>query len=216
VEDVNGGTRIISTGVVSVSFDDIDAIKDARDEATLEAKSLISGFMSEMTSSDQTIDKAVRETKSMQGDTKAGLRKEVIERVKSLRSSTQNLLKGVVLLGECYTKGKEFRASVGVKPEFIAAAEKLSKSIANQPSSNSVAPSPELLRERARGRPGARRDKYGGNSIETLWFKRHHGNPSKRYLLVFHFAQSKQDQSRDINACRVVISTLVVGPLAIA
>ena len=47
VEDVNGGTRIIATAEVTVSFDDIDAIKDARDEATLEAKSLISGFMSE-------------------------------------------------------------------------------------------------------------------------------------------------------------------------
>ena len=133
VEDVNGGTRIISTAVVSVSFDDIDAIKDARDEATIEAKSLISAFMSEGISSSQTIDRAVRETKSMQGDSKAGLRNEVIERVKRLRSSTQGMLRGVVPLGECYTKGKEFRSSVGIKPETIAAAERLSNPLPNQP-----------------------------------------------------------------------------------
>jgi hypothetical protein len=144
VEDVNGGIRIISTAEVSVSFDDIDSIKDARDEATLEAKSLISGFMSEGIRSDQTINKAVQETKSMQGEAKTAVRNEVIERVKRLGSSTQSLLHGAVPLGECYTKGKVFRVSVGIKPETIAQAEKLSggmsKSHANQPRFGSPAP----------------------------------------------------------------------------
>jgi len=144
VEDVNGGTRIIATAEVTVSFDDIDSIKDARDEATLEAKSLISGFMSEGIRSDQTINKAVQETKSMQGEAKTAVRNEVIERVKRLGSSTQALLRGVVPLGECYTKGKVFRASVGIKPETIAQAEKLSggmsKSHAKQPHAGSPVP----------------------------------------------------------------------------
>jgi hypothetical protein len=137
VEDVNGGTKIIATADVSVSFDDVDSIKDARDEATMEAKSLISAFMSEGIRSDQIVNKAVQETKSMQGDTKVAVRKEIIDRVKRLASSTQALLRGVVPLSECYTKGKEFRVSVGIKPETITSAERaagnISNSTANQP-----------------------------------------------------------------------------------
>ncbi len=144
VEDVDGGIRIIATAEVTVSFDDIDSIKDARDEATLEAKSLISGFMSEGIRSEQEIKKAVQETKSMQGEAKTAVRNEVIERVKRLASSTHALLRGAVPLGECYTKGKVFRASVGIKPETIAQAEKLSggmsKSHATQPRSGSPVP----------------------------------------------------------------------------
>jgi hypothetical protein len=126
VEQVKGGIRIISTAAVSVSFDDIDAVKDARDEATLEAKSQISQFLSEGIRSEQSVNKAVAETKSMQGDSKATARKETIDRLKQLRSSSQALLRGVLPLGECYTKGKEFRMSVGIKPETISDAETLS------------------------------------------------------------------------------------------
>lgn len=144
VEDVNGGIRIISTAEVSASFDDINSIKDARDEATLEAKGLISGFMSEGIRSDQVINKAVQETKSMQGETKTAIRNEVTQRIKRLASSTQALLRGVVPLGECYTKGAVFRVSVGIKPETIAQAENLAggmpKSHANQPRSASPVP----------------------------------------------------------------------------
>ena len=38
VEDVDGGIRIIATAEVTVSFDDINSIKDARDEATLKPR----------------------------------------------------------------------------------------------------------------------------------------------------------------------------------
>jgi hypothetical protein len=137
VEDVNGGTKIVSTSAVPVSFDDVDSIKDARDEATLEAKSLISAFMSEGIRSEQIVNKAVQETKSMQGDAKVAARNEVTNRIKRLASSSQALLRGVVPLGECYTKGKELRVSVGIKPETIASAENLAggiaNSVANQP-----------------------------------------------------------------------------------
>jgi len=134
-----------------VTFDDVDSVKDARDEATLEAKSLISEFMSEGIKSDQVINKVVQETKSMQGDSKVAARNEVTERLKRLASFSQALLRGVVPLGECYTKSKEFRASVGIKPETISAAENLaggvSNSLANQPpapgaATPTTAPSP--------------------------------------------------------------------------
>jgi hypothetical protein len=122
VEDVKGGTRIISTASASVSFDDVDSIKDAREEAELEAKAAIAKFLSEGIRSDSTIDKAISETKTMSGEQKDILRKEASLRIKRLASSSQALLRGVVVLGDCYTKAREYRISVGLKPETIAAA----------------------------------------------------------------------------------------------
>lgn len=144
VEDVSGGTKILATASASVSFDDIDAIRDAKDEATLLAKAAISKFINEDISSDESINKAVNETKSMQGDNKENTRNEVIQRVKSLRNSSQALLRGVVVLGDCYTKSKEVRVSVGLKPETIQSAGTvaggISKSTASNPSTQTAAP----------------------------------------------------------------------------
>jgi len=139
-EDVSGGTKILATSGASVSFDDIDAIRDAKDEATLLAKAAISKFLSEEISSDESIAKAVNETKSMQGTEKENTRQEVIERVKTLRNSSQALLRGVVVLGDCYTKGREVRVSVGLKPETI----KTAGTLANETSKSlSVQPTPQ-------------------------------------------------------------------------
>ena len=114
-----------------MSFDDVDSIKDARDEATIEAKSLIAQFMSEGVRNEQEIKRAVEETKSMQGDNKVATRNELVSRVKKLASFSQALLRGVVPLGECYTKGKEFRVSVGIKPDTISSAGNLADGISN-------------------------------------------------------------------------------------
>ena len=119
VEDVDGGTKIISTSSAGVSFDDVSAINDARDEATLEAKAAISKFMTEGIKSDEEITKAIEETKSMQGQSKTVAQKSTVDRVKKLSNSTQALLRGVIQLGDCYTKGSEIRVSVGIKPETI-------------------------------------------------------------------------------------------------
>lgn len=130
-EDVAGGTKILATATASVSFDDADSVRDAKDEATLLAKAAIFKFLTESITSDEAINKAVNETKSMTGAGKAATRKEVIERVKTLRNSSQALLRGVVVLGDCYTKGTEVRVSVGLKPETINAAGNTAGSIAD-------------------------------------------------------------------------------------
>jgi hypothetical protein len=142
IEDVQGGTKIVATAGVSVSFDDVDSVNDARDEATLEAKAMISKFMSEGIKSVEQVKRAVQETKSMQGDAKDALRKEVIERVKILSNSSQALLRGAVPLGSCYTKGREFRMSVGIKPETIKSAGNLAAGIAGtNPTPSGAGPS---------------------------------------------------------------------------
>jgi len=76
----------------------------------------------------------------MQGTEKENTRQEVIERVKTLRNSSQALLRGVVVLGDCYTKGREVRVSVGLKPETI----KTAGTLANETSKSlSVQPTPQ-------------------------------------------------------------------------
>lgn len=126
IEDAAGGVKILATASVGVSFDDIDAINDARDEATLQAKTMIAAFFKEGVSNDDDINHAVDETKSMQGNTKQAARKETVKRVKTLAGHTSGLLRGVVPLGDCYTAGREFRVSVGVKPDTIAQAGAMS------------------------------------------------------------------------------------------
>ncbi|MFZ1536484.1 MAG: hypothetical protein WAT23_03760 [Chromatiaceae bacterium] len=138
IEDVAGGTKILATATVSVSFDDPDSIRDAKDEAKLLAKAEISKFLSESISSDEAVAKAVNETKSMTGAGKDNVRKEVIDRVKVLRNSSQSLLRGVVQLGDCYTKGQEVRVSVGLKPETIQSAGNAAGSISESVATNPV------------------------------------------------------------------------------
>jgi hypothetical protein len=121
--------KYVSTASASVSFDDIDAVKDAREEATLEAKATLAKFLTEEIQSDSTIAKIVNESKKMSGTGKEGVRNEAIRRTKLLRNSSQALLRGVIVIGDCYTKGAEVRVTVGVKPESIAAAEGLAGTI---------------------------------------------------------------------------------------
>ena len=142
-EDVAGGTKIMATASASVSFDDADSVRDAKDEATLLAKAVLAKFMTEGIKSDEEINRVVNETKSKTGAGEANVKKELVERFKTLRNSSQALIRGVVPLGDCYTKGKEVRVTVGIKPQTINAAGNLAGSItdsvASQPTPTSGA-----------------------------------------------------------------------------
>lgn len=126
--DLIADNKYVATASASVSFDDIDAVKDAREEATMEAKATLAKFLTEEIQSDATISKIVNESKKMNGAGKETVRNEAITRTKLLRNSSQALLRGVIVLGDCYTKGTEVRVTVGVKPESIRAAEALAGS----------------------------------------------------------------------------------------
>ena len=93
IEDVAGGTKILATSSVSVTFDDVDSVQDARDEATMEAKSLISKFMSEDIMSDEMVNRVVAESKVATAEGKTATREELVIRVKTLRNSSQALLR---------------------------------------------------------------------------------------------------------------------------
>lgn len=165
IEDVAGGTKILSTASASVSFDDPDSIRDAKDEATLLAKAEISKFLSEAIKSDEAITKAVNETKSMTGAGKDNVRKEVIDRVKVLRNSSQSLLRGVVQLGDCYTQGREVRVSVGIKPETIKSAGNTAGSISESVAAN---PAPAAGMSQSQPTPSSPSDAASGANKTPL------------------------------------------------
>ena len=143
VEDVAGGTKILATSSVSVTLDDVDSVQDARDEATMEAKSLISKFMSEDINSDEVVNRVVNESKISSAEGKSATREELVVRVKTLRNSSRALLRGTVTLGDCYTPGREMRVSVGIKPETIRSAERLSGGISGSLENEQTAPNAE-------------------------------------------------------------------------
>lgn len=142
VESVDGNKfKVLSTYSASVNFDDSSAIRDAREEAQLQAKAQITAFLEETVKSEKDINKVVDESVTMQGADKSVTRKEVKQTLQRMSQSSQALLRGVVPLGDCYTKAKEVRVTVGIKPETITQAENvagsISKSLATQSPSNS-------------------------------------------------------------------------------
>ena len=174
VQDVQGGTRILATAGVSVAMDDIDSIHDAREEATIEAKALIAKFLNEDISSDSKIDKIVNESKQSDGQSVKIDRKELVSRVKSLRNSAKALLRGVVTLGSCYTKGRELRVTVGLKPETIKSAENLAGSI-----KSSVSKEPTLRSGTSTGQGSASSESSGSGASQPLRGMDGHSNSDK-------------------------------------
>jgi hypothetical protein len=140
-ETVSGGTRILATASASVQADDVSAIDDAREEAEMKAKARIARFLTEEIASVAEINRLVNESSRIKGDEREAVRNEVVTRASSLRSSSQALLRGVVLLGDCYTRAREVRVTVGLKPESIraagATAESIGRSVAERPTATS-------------------------------------------------------------------------------
>lgn len=129
--------KLLSTYSASVNFDDTSAIRDAREEATMQAKAAISAFLSETVKNENDVSRVVDGSVTMQGAEKSALRKEVTQRLMHLAQNSQALLRGVVPLGDCYTALKEVRVTVGIKSETIDVAGnvagKVSQSISTQP-----------------------------------------------------------------------------------
>ena len=129
--------KLLSTYSASVNFDDTSAIRDAREEATMQAKAAISAFFSETVKNENDVSRVVDESVTMQGAGKSAIRKEVTQKLMHLAQNSQALLRGVVPLGDCYTALKEVRVTVGIKSETIDVAGnvagKVSQSITAQP-----------------------------------------------------------------------------------
>ena len=124
--------RLTSTASAPVDFDDIEAVNDARLEAELAAKAAMAKFLNEAIDSDQKID-SISKQQSSQNSGNPQAKQASVERTKTtlklLHSHAQAVLRGVVVLGECYTPGREVRVTVGFKPETLQSATNMQNSL---------------------------------------------------------------------------------------
>jgi hypothetical protein len=146
----------IATAAAPVSFDDVSAVNDARTEATMAAKAMIAETLTNSVKRQEAMSRAVEESSSIRGQSKQAKRDELVQRVTTMSSSAEALLRGAIVIGDCYTPGKEYRVTVGIKPETIQAAEELARttsgSVATTPTPTTV---PQQGRQQSQGGPSA-------------------------------------------------------------
>ena len=133
---VEGGTKILSTGIATVPFDDVELYLDALDDAEREAKSAISSVLEENISQLCSSDTASMQNIKIVAEEKSVDYEKIKTSLCSIKSVTESVLRGAVVIGHCYTPGKLVMLTVGIKPETITAAEKLSDSMENSTNSS--------------------------------------------------------------------------------
>jgi len=135
---VEGGTKILSTGIATVPFDDVELYLDALDDAEREAKSAISSVLEENISQLCSSDTASMQSIKIIAEEKSVDYEKIKTSLCSIKTVTESVLRGAVVIGHCYTPGELVMVTVGIKPETIAAAEELSNSMENSINSDST------------------------------------------------------------------------------
>ena len=126
----NGEEKFIATAEISVPFDDRDLYLDAMEEAEIEAKLKIAKFLNEEISGLTDIEKKSTTKVRVEGQSKNVSSEIVRTKLKKLSSNTpKTLMRGVRVLGSCYSPGKAVRVSVGWKLQDLNSAEKLSNTM---------------------------------------------------------------------------------------
>jgi hypothetical protein len=143
--DESGNWKIIKTGEAIVSIDDAKVVKDAKTEATLKAKAAIAHFIKEDLTSETVFNEVVKDASKIQQGQKSVDIESIKTTVTKIRNSANELLKGVTVLGDCYTKNTEVRVTVGVKSDTIKLADTVAKDMksnntTNEKSANGTAP----------------------------------------------------------------------------
>ena len=124
--DENGEEKFIATAEVTVPIDDRDLYLDSMEEAEIEAKNRIAKFINEEISGSTEINKRSNTKVRVEGKTKNINSEMVRDKLKTLKSSTpKTLMRGVRVLGSCYTPGQAVRVSVGWRLQDSQSAEKL-------------------------------------------------------------------------------------------
>ena len=126
---VDGGTKILSTAIATVPSDDVKSYLEALEEAELEAKASISSVLEENISKLCSSDTASMQNIKIVAEEKSVDYEKIKTSLCSIKSVTESVLRGAVVIGHCYTPGKLVMVTVGIKPETIVSAEELSDSM---------------------------------------------------------------------------------------
>jgi hypothetical protein len=137
--DENGNIKnmtIVKTGEADVLTDDASSVKTAKTEATLKAKAAIAHFIKEELTSETAFNQISIDASKNDGNQKTVNSESVKETVTKIKNSANQILQGVTVLGDCYTKSKEVRVTVGVKSETRKIAENYAKDVKSSSSTN--------------------------------------------------------------------------------
>lgn len=121
--------KIISTASTAPFSADVDDVNDAFDEAEILAKTNIAKYMAELAGSDQKIESEAIKIAKTAGENRETQSQRTKVVLKTMVSKASEILTGVLVIGDCYTPGKEVRVTVGLKPETVALATGLSTGI---------------------------------------------------------------------------------------
>ena len=132
--DGNGKFKLLTTSAVPVDFDDPSEVSSAKREAELKAKRAIAEYINQNLSSEDSINTEINKSKTHEKASNGSLvsnaqRNEVKQQLSAISSKSDAVLKGVLTIGSCYSKGHEVRVTVGIKSETIGNAEALGKSM---------------------------------------------------------------------------------------
>jgi uncharacterized protein YcfJ len=126
---VDGGTKILSTAIATVTSDDVESYLEALVDAELEAKSSISKFLEDDISKSCSSNTETITNFKVNGEEKSVNYEKAKTQLCKLSSHSQSLIRGAKEIGDCYTPGKLVMVTVGIKPETIVSAEELSDSM---------------------------------------------------------------------------------------
>ena len=119
-----GRFKILSTGAASLSFDEPSEVVSARREAELIAKRSIAEYINQRLTSEDSVASEIQKSKTNSRATdgssvSAAQRDEVKKQLTAVSTRSDAVLKGVLVIGSCYTKGREMRVTVGVKSDTV-------------------------------------------------------------------------------------------------
>ena len=122
--------KIVSTARADLFTGDESEIQPSMREAQIYATEAIAEFFKTTIQNEDTLNTAMLATSKVSEDKKKTSKMDRLkEQLRSIRTSSSAVLSGVATLGNCYTPGEFVLVTVGVKPETIAAAAELSKSM---------------------------------------------------------------------------------------
>jgi hypothetical protein len=173
-----GQFKIITTGAASLDFDDVSSMQEARREAELIAKRTLAEYINQQLSSEDKIERQIDSARSLvkgeDGSTvTTAQRQEVKTQLTTINARADVVLRGVAVLGSCYTKGHEVRVTVGIKSETVANAQALGQtmdavSAANYGKSSPAAAAGKTQNGSGTPNEGQTKDYKGGDKIKDF------------------------------------------------
>lgn len=123
VEETANGPRIMSTAMYDVAIDDRSEVLSSLRAGDLIARAEIARFMNETIQSEQSLSEAVDTKIQIVGEERNTTRDTIREQLLSIKTRSEEVLRGVKQIGSCYEPGKYVMVTVGMSPNSVDTAQ---------------------------------------------------------------------------------------------